>query len=56
MASDLSPVEIMYNGVEVFEDLPATSLIASQPVPFVTKSQEPIRYGNYWGQKSIYNI
>ena len=56
MANDISPVVITYGGQAVFDNLPSTSLISSQPIPFVTRSQEPIRYGAYWGQKSIYNL
>ena len=49
--TDTSPVIITYDNVAVFDNLAGT-----QPIPFVSKSQQPIRYGAHWGQQSVFSI
>lgn len=51
MAYDVSPIIIKYDNLAVFDGLAGT-----QPIPFVSKTQEPIRYGSHWGQLSTYNV
>lgn len=51
MAYDVSPVIIKYDNQQVFDSLPG-----NQPIPFVTRTQNTIRHGSYWGQVSNYNI
>ena len=49
--NDISPVLVKYDNVAVFDNLNGT-----QPIPFISKSQQPIRYANHWGQLCLYNI
>lgn len=48
---DNSPVIVKYNNVPVFDNL-----TGNQPIPFISRSQQPIRYGAHWGQLSTFSI
>jgi hypothetical protein len=50
MADD-TPITILYDGSDVFNGLAGV-----QPMPYVTREQQPIRYGDHWGQVSNISI
>jgi len=50
MADDTT-ISILYGGSDVFNGLAGT-----QPIPYVTRAQQPIRYGDHWGQLSTISI
>jgi hypothetical protein len=49
--SDRTTIIIEYAGTDVFNGLAGV-----QPMPYVTRSQEAIRYGDHWGQLSSFSI
>ena len=49
--ADNTTISILYDGSDVFNGLAGV-----QPIPYVTRAQQPIRYGDHWGQLSTISI